>query len=278
MVVQPFPSNRLWEEHPSLPQETGMSNVLIEQHGKVLSLRLNRPDRRNAMTGEMYTALSDAIAAAEKDSGTRAICFSGEGKGFCAGNDLGDFMKSPEMSDSSPVLRFLKTVSKTELPMVAAVHGAAVGIGTTLLLHCDLVYAAPSTKLALPFVNLGLVPEAGSSLLLPRIMGHARAAELILLGDTFGPDKGVAYGLVNEIVAEEDVFTHALGIAQKLAAKPPQALRLSRALLRRATEEEVQEAMDIEVTHFTTQLAGPETREAFTAFFEKRKPDFSTFT
>ena len=255
-----------------------MSNVLIEQHGKVLSLRLNRPDRRNAMTGEMYTALANAIQAAEKDSGIRALCFSGEGKGFCAGNDLGDFMKSPEMSAASPVLRFLKTVSQTELPMVAAVHGAAVGIGTTLLLHCDLVYAAPSTKLALPFVNLGLVPEAGSSLLLPRIMGHARAAELILLGESFGPEKAVAYGIVNDIIEESEVLNHALDIAQKLAAKPPQALRLSRALLRRASEKEVQEAMDIEVGHFTAQLAGPETKEAFTAFFEKRAPDFSSFT
>ena len=153
-----------------------------------------------------------------------------------------------------------------------------MGIGTTLLLHCDLVYAAPSTKLALPFVNLGLVPEAGSSLLLPRIMGHARAAELILLGESFGPEKAVAYGIVNDIVEESEVLNHALDIAQKLAAKPPQALRLSRALLRRASEEEVQEAMDIEVGHFTAQLAGPETKEAFTAFFEKRAPDFSSFT
>ena len=255
-----------------------MSHILMETHGQVLSLRLNRPERRNAMTGEMYSILANAITQAQTDPNIRAICLSGEGKGFCAGNDLGDFMNSPDMSDDSPVLRFLKALSTSEVPLVAAVHGAAVGIGTTVLLHCDLVYATQSTKFALPFVNLGLVPEAGSSLLLPRIMGHVRAAELILLGDVFLADKAYDYGLINAIVSEEELLAKGLSIAKQLAEKPPASLRRSRALLKRATSTEVQETMKIEVEHFSAQLQGPECKEAFTAFFEKRKPDFSTFT
>ena len=254
-----------------------MSNVVVETHGQVLSLTLNRPERRNAMTGDMYSALTEAILSAQNDPNIRAICLSGEGKGFCAGNDLADFMNAPDMSESSPVLRFLNTLCTNQLPLVAAVHGAAVGIGTTVLLHCDLVYATSTAKFALPFVNLGLVPEAASSLLLPRIMGHVRAAELILLGDAFSAEKAYDYGLITAIVDENELREKALAIATQLAAKPPSAMRRSRALLKRATDEEVLSTLHVEVEHFGAQLKGPECREAFTAFFEKRKPDFSQF-
>ncbi len=255
-----------------------MSHVLVEQHDRVLSLRLNRPERRNAMTGEMYGVLAEQLERAGQDPEVRAICLSGEGKGFCAGNDLADFMNAPSMGEGSSVLRFLHAITRCEVPLVAAVHGAAVGVGTTLLLHCDLVYAAPSARFALPFVNLGLVPEAASSLLLPRIMGHVRAAELILLGEPFSAQKALGCGLINEVVDEEQLLERALGTAHKLAAKPPAALRRSRALLKRATAEEVQATLALEVEHFVDQLGGPEASEAFTAFFEKRKPDFSRFS
>lgn len=255
-----------------------MSVIIVEQRERVLSLRLNRPQRRNAMTGEMYTLLADAIQRANVDPSIRSICLSGEGKGFCAGNDLGDFMNAPEMTPTSPVLRFLKAVSTCSVPIVAAVHGAAVGVGTTVLLHCDLIYASPTTKFALPFVNLGLVPEAASSLLLPRIMGHARAAELILLGDVFSAEKALNYGLINEIVEDETLLERAWDIARQLSEKPPSSLKRSRELLRRATSHEVQATMTVEVEHFTNQLSGPESKEAFSAFFEKRKPDFSSFS
>jgi len=255
-----------------------MSQVLVEQKGQVLSLRLNRPERRNAMTSEMYGALADSIQRAGNDPTIRVICLSGEGKGFCAGNDLGDFMNAPDMSPQSPVIRFLRAVTQCEVPIVAAVHGAAVGVGTTVLLHCDLVYATETTKFALPFVNLGLVPEAASSLLLPRLMGHVRAAELILLGDVFLASKALEVGLINEIVSEEQLLEKAMSVAQQLAGKPPAALRRSRALLKHATEVEVQATLDRELEHFVAQLTGPEAKEAFAAFFEKRKPDFSTFS
>jgi enoyl-CoA hydratase/carnithine racemase len=255
-----------------------MSQVLIERHGPVLSLRLNRPERRNAMTGVMYSALADAIVEAGDDPSIRAICLSGAGKGFCAGNDLGDFLNNPDMTAGSPVLRFLRAVSQSQVPLVAAVHGAAIGVGTTVLLHCDLVYAAESARFALPFVNLGLVPEAASSLLLPRLMGHVRAAELILLGEPFGAQKALEVGLINAVVDEETLLEHSLSVAQKLAAKAPNALRRSRDLLKRATAAEVQTAMTVEVEHFLAALSGPEAKEALSAFFEKRAPDFSDFS
>jgi len=252
-----------------------MSQVTIERHAALLSLRLNRPERRNAMSGEMYKALTAAIKEANQDSAIRVIMLSGEGKGFCAGNDLNDFIATPDISADSPALGFLRTLSSSKVPLVAAVHGAAVGIGTTVLLHSDLVYAAPSSLFAMPFVNLGLVPEAASSLLVPRMMGHVRAAELLLLGDTFSAQKALDYGLINEIVEEDKVHARAFEMAQKLAEKPPQALQKSRALLKRASAAEVQTTIGLEIEEFASQLAGPEAKEAFAAFFEKRKPDFS---
>ena len=255
-----------------------MDHLIVERQGRVLSLKLNRPERRNAMTAEMYSQLADQLEAANSDPDIRAICLSGEGKGFCAGNDLGDFMAAGGLEGNPPVVRFLRVLSSCEVPLVAAVHGAAVGIGTTALLHCDLVYAAPTTRFSLPFVNLGLAPEAASSLVLPRIMGHVRAAELILLGEPFSAEKALAYGLINEVVEEEAVLERALAAAKSLAAKPPQSLRISRALLKRASQAEVAEAMEEELGHFGALLKGPEAKEAFAAFFEKRAPNFDNLS
>jgi enoyl-CoA hydratase/carnithine racemase len=255
-----------------------MEHLIVEQTGRVLCLKLNRPERRNAMTAAMYSQLADQLEAANSDPEIRAICLSGEGKGFCAGNDLGDFMAAGGLEGDPPVVRFLRLLSSCEVPLVAAVHGAAVGIGTTALLHCDLVYAAPSTRFSLPFVNLGLAPEAASSLLLPRIMGHVRAAELILLGEPFSASKALQYGLINEVVEEADLFARALAAAQSLASKPPESLRISRSLLKRASQAEVQDAMEQELQLFGALLQGPEAKEAFTAFFEKRAPNFDNLS
>ena len=252
-----------------------MAVVDIECRDGVLNMVLNRPERRNAMTGEMYTLLADNFQRANQDPNIRSICLSGAGRGFCAGNDLMDFMNDPDLSENAPVRRFLTHLTRCEVPIVVAVHGAAIGVGTTLMLHCDLIYATPTAKFGLPFVNLGLVPEAASSLLLPRIMGHARAAELILLGETFSAQKAKDYGLINDIIEADQLLEKAQTTAMALAQKAPQALKFTRALLKKATQNEIDQTMISEIELFTAQIHGAEAKEAFSAFFEKRSPDFS---
>jgi enoyl-CoA hydratase/carnithine racemase len=250
-------------------------HVIVEQREQVLEIRLNRPDKRNALTDAMYGSLIDAFQAAGSNPAIRAVVISGEGEGFTAGNDLNDFIAFAQSGGEPGAYRFLKALVRFEKPLIAAVRGAAVGIGTTLLLHCDLVVAARNSRFQLPFVNLGLVPEAGSSLLLPRLVGLQRASEMLLLGEAIDAETALQFGLVNRLVEDGLALETARGLASQIAAKPPGAIRETKRLVRLGSEAE--ERIDAEMLVFRERLASPELREAAMAFFEKRKPDFSKF-
>jgi enoyl-CoA hydratase/carnithine racemase len=252
-------------------------DILIERADGVLTITLNRPDKKNAITAAMYQEMADAFFEAEKDASVRVVLLRANGGSFSAGNDLEDFMKAPSMDRDAPVLQFLRRISSAPKPLVAAVAGAAVGVGTTMLLHCDLVYAASTAKFSMPFVQLGLCPEAASSLLLPRIAGYQRAAEKLLLGEAFDANEAMNMGFVNRIVDAGEVDALALAQAKKLAALPASSLRMSKSLMKGADARAIAERIDEEAGHFGKMLTAPEAREAFQAFFEKRKPDFSRF-
>jgi enoyl-CoA hydratase/carnithine racemase len=245
-------------------------HLLTERRGAVLHLRLNRPEKKNALTLEMYTALGEALRGAEDDPGIRAVLLSGAGDAFTGGNDLRDFLERPPTDESSPVLRFLDALIGSTRPLVAAVQGLAVGVGTTLLLHCDLVYAARAARFHLPFVQLGLVPEAGSSLLLPQRIGRARAAEMLLLGEPMDAEAALAAGLVSRVFAEEELMEQAWARAERLAAQPPEALRATRDLLRQADRAPLAERMRQEGALFVQRLRSEETRAVMQAFFTQR--------
>jgi len=250
-----------------------MSEVKIESRDAVLEIRFDRPKKRNALTVAMYARMVEALEGAEHDPTVRAVAFTAEGETFTAGNDVMDFMNG--LGDGEPpVLRFIRLLATYEKPFVAAVNGAAVGLGTTMLLHCDLVYASESARLSTPFVSLGLVPEAASSLLLPQRVGTAVAAELLLLGTPMSAARAMGLGLVNEIVPSSDLRATALSRAGLLAKQPPIALRRARALLRGDVSATLAR-LDEEAKLFAECLVGTEAREAFTAFIEKRAPDFS---
>ena len=254
-----------------------MKNIVTENKDGVLRIEIDRPDKKNALTAAMYQAMADAIKAAEVDNKVRVVLIHGKADLFTAGNDLQDFLDNPPRDDNRPVFQFLYGISQAQKPIVAAVAGAAVGIGTTMLLHCDLVYAAPNARLQLPFVNLGLVPEAGSSLLLPALIGYQRAAELLLLGEPFSAQKAREIGLVTEVVPEEQLFDTAMAQAKKLAGKPAASLRLTKQLMKQGQMAAVAQRIKLESDHFGERLGSPEAKEAFSAFLEKRKPDFSKF-
>jgi enoyl-CoA hydratase/carnithine racemase len=251
-----------------------MSDILTAQADGVLTITFNRPDKKNALTSAMYATLANALEAADTDPAVRVILFTGNGGAFTSGNDLQDFLNNPPQGDNTPVFRFLRAISTASKPMIAAVSGVAVGVGTTMLLHCDLVYAGESAKLSLPFVNLALVPEAASSLLLPAMVGHHRAAELFMLGEAFTPATAKDYGIVNAIYPDDKLLAEATALAARLATKPPTAMRLTKQLLKR-TKGDVAGQMAQEGEHFRSQLKSAEAREAMTAFFEKRPPKFS---
>lgn len=244
--------------------------VLVESAAGVRELRLNRPEKRNAITFAMYEAMERALAAADTDESVRAVLLSGAGPGFCAGNDLHDFISGPSFSSSHPVLGFLRGLVNLRKPLVAAVHGQTVGIGVTMLLHCDLVVAADSTRFSMPFVSLGLVPEAASSLLLPRLVGPQRAAELLLLGEPFDAARALSLGLVNRVVAEVSALTEARSLAARLAAQPPEALRATRRLLRGELAPRLAR-IDAEADVFGAQLKSDEFRNAVQAFLAKAR-------
>ncbi|MER2598249.1 MAG: enoyl-CoA hydratase [Caldilineales bacterium] len=246
--------------------------ILTHQANGVLHIRINRPEKKNALTLAMYDALTAAVAAGEADAAVRVLLFSGSNGQFTAGNDLGDFINNPPDGEDSPVFRFLRTLIAAQKPVVAAVQGVAIGIGTTLLLHCDLVYAAPSARFQLPFVNLGLTPEAASSLILPQLMGHRRAAQMLLLGDTLDAAAAQAAGLINAVVTEDELEAVAMQKAQELAAKAPQAVLLSKQLMKRWSADAVRQTMSAEGEVFIQRLHSPEALEAITAFFERRAP------
>jgi enoyl-CoA hydratase/carnithine racemase len=254
-----------------------MDLILVERHGAIQRIRMNRPEKKNALTAAMYAAFAQAIRDADAEPGVRVMLIDGAGEAFTAGNDLADFLAFAPGAGPRPVSDFLQTFSRAAKPIVAAVHGVAVGVGTTMLAHCDLVYAAEGTKLSTPFVNLGLCPENASSFLLPAILGYQRAAELLLLGEPFDAAKAREFGLVNAVVPAAELAATAAAAAEKLAAKPPESLRLTKRLLRRAWMPEIEAALAAETKAFGERLASPEAKEAFSAFLEKRKPDFSRF-
>jgi enoyl-CoA hydratase/carnithine racemase len=248
-------------------------HVRVERNGAVLAITLARPDRRNAITVAMYAALADAIEGAAGDPSVRAITFAGEGQDFAAGNDLADFLQAlPRGDEEIPVWRFLRALAQCEIPLVAAVHGNCVGIGTTMLFHCDLVIAAEDARFSMPFVDLGLVPEAASSLLLPRLAGQRRAARYLLLGEPFGADEALAIGLASHVVAAGALDESLSATVAALLAKPPEALRKTRGLLRHGSRDEILERMKLESGMFAERLASSEVKAAITAFFERRKP------
>jgi enoyl-CoA hydratase/carnithine racemase len=253
--------------------------VLVHQKGALLTLTLNRPDKKNALSAAMYQSLADALGAAAANADVRVVVLTGSAGAFTSGNDLGDFLANPVRADGAPtsVQNFLQAISTFPKPLIAAVAGVAVGVGTTLLLHCDLVYLDTTAKLQLPFVNIGLVPEAASSLLLPASIGLLRAAEMLMLGQPIDAQQALSYGLANGVVAPEALMPTVEAVAERLAAQPAGALRATKALLRRAASTDIAGRMAEEGLLFAKHLASEETREAITAFFEKRKPDFSRF-
>ncbi|MCU0974871.1 MAG: enoyl-CoA hydratase [Steroidobacteraceae bacterium] len=241
----------------------------------VATLELARPEKKNALTLAMYSALADHLEAAAGDESVRAILITGQPGIFTAGNDLHDFLQSAGLTPDSPPIRFMLALARAEKPVVAAVTGAAVGIGVTLLLHCDLVYLADDSRLTMPFVSLGLVPEFASSLLVPLWAGHARASEKILLGLPFSAQEALAMGLASAVLPAAEVLGHARAMAARFNALPPGAVRESKRLLKRAQARQVEETILEEARSFSTRLGGAEVREAVAAFFEKRAPDFS---
>lgn len=251
-------------------------HVISEVSDGVLRLVLNRPDKKNALTQAMYAALSNGIQRAESEKGIRVVHISSAGDVFTAGNDVSDFLEANGTPEESPVVEFLYAIAETNVPIVAAVNGLAVGVGVTMLLHCDFVYCAEGAWLTTPFVDLGLVPEAASSMTMPMQMGYRRAAEMLLLGDTISADQAWESGLVNNVLDADDLLEHSLVIARRLAQKPKSALRQSKALMRRDPET-MHSRMQQELKAFDSALKSPEAQEAMRAFMEKRKPDFSQF-
>jgi enoyl-CoA hydratase/carnithine racemase len=243
--------------------------------GRVLVLELHRPGKRNALTLDMYRALVAMLEQAETDAHIRAVVIAGSETCFTSGNDIEDFLAGDRVDDQHPTLRFLDVLNRFPKPLLAAVSGHAVGIGTTMLLHCDLVFASPDAQFQLPFVNLGLCPEAGSSYLLPRLAGYQRAAEVFLLGEPFDAQKALLLGMVNAIT--DDVLAATTRHAHRIAANPPAAVRLTKKLLRAGDAAQVERALAEDTGQFVKRLQSNEAQEAFTAFLEKRDPDFSNF-
>ena len=248
-----------------------MSDIVTERSDSVLRVQLNRPESKNAMTSAMYITLADLFNAAAKDDRIRVVLWHGAGDSFSAGNDLQDFMENPPGPGASPQSRLIDALIRFEKPLVAAVQGAAIGGGTTMLAHCDFVYAGESAKFQLPFVDLALVPEFGSSLLLPLRFGYARAAELILLGRPFDAARAAELGLVTQVVPDQSLLATATETAQSLARKPARALQACKRLLRRALREQLEQAVKFEADEFAERVSSAEAREAFMMFLAKRR-------
>jgi enoyl-CoA hydratase/carnithine racemase len=253
-----------------------MSDIITELSNGILRVQLNRPEKKNAVTAAMYTSLAEIFNDAGKNEEVRVVLWHAAGSAFCAGNDMGDFLKNPPGPDNFPQGHLMDALIGFEKPIVAAVQGVAIGGGTTMLTHCDFVYAGESAKFQVPFVNLGLVPEFGSSYSIPARVGHLRAAELFLLGEPFTATRAAELGLATHVVADSDLLATATETAQKLAAKPSGALRASKRLLKQASIGQLREAaLKVEAPEFFERLRSAEAKEAFSAFLEKRQPDFS---
>jgi enoyl-CoA hydratase/carnithine racemase len=253
-------------------------SIRTDRHDRVMTIAFDRPERRNAITAAMYTAVTEALEAAAADPAVRVVLVTGSSDCFTSGNDVEDFLKNPPQADDSPVARFLPTIATFPKPLVAAPCGATVGVGVTMLLHCDVVYAGDNAKFQIPFVPLGICPEAGSSLLLPMIAGYQSAAEKLLFGEPFGADEAMRMGFVNRVLPAAEAIAFATGRAAKLAALPPASVRTTKRLLKSAWAEPLARHMREELAHFRQLLVAPEAREAMSAFMEKRQPDFSRFT
>jgi enoyl-CoA hydratase/carnithine racemase len=252
-------------------------DILASKANSIFTITFNRPKKKNAITAEMYQTMADALKEAESDAEVRAILFTGKPEIFTAGNDLEDFMKNPPQKRNSPVYQFMQNLSQATKPVIAAVSGPAVGIGTTLLMHCDFVYAADNAKFSMPFAKLGLCPEFSSSMLLPQIAGYQRAAEKLMLGEAFSAQEACAMGLVNKVLPPAEVLAFAEAQAAKLAALPTSSLRATKRLMKGKQLAAIKAKMQEEGQLFSKLLVSKEAKEAFTAFFEKRKPDFIKF-
>ena len=252
-----------------------MSDILTHTDAGVMTITFNRLDKKNSITSSMYAAMADAVAQAAADPAVRVVVFQGHESIFSAGNDIGDFLNQPPSTQESPVFRFLRGIATFEKPLLAAVAGPAVGIGTTMLFHCDLVYAGDNAAFSMPFVNLGLCPEAASSYLAPRMFGYHRAAEALLMGEPFFAETAQEVGLVNRVVPPTEVNGYAQAQARKLAAKPLTSLIATKRLMKGGDQQAVLQKMDEEGRDFGRMLREPAAKEAFGAFMEKRKPDFS---
>jgi enoyl-CoA hydratase/carnithine racemase len=252
-----------------------MEEIITELSGNVLRVQFNRPSKKNAMTVAMYAALAEELDRADQNDDVRVVLVHGAGDSFTAGNDLADFTNHPPGPGDSPQARFLDALIRFSKPLIAAVHGVAIGGGTTMLLHFDFVYAAESTRFQVPFINLALVPELASSFTLPRQIGYLQAAELILLGEPFSAARANELGLVTAVVPDQNVWTKATETAMKLAGKPAEALRACKKLIKAPDRDSLHQAVSRELGEFAARVRSAEAKEAFAAFLEKRKPGFS---
>lgn len=252
-----------------------MTDIITEFSDGVLRVEFNRPARKNAMTAAMYTTMVEILTKADQDDEVRVVLWHSAGDAFCAGNDVEDFIKNPPRPEGSPQADLMRTFIGFKKPLVAAVQGAAVGGGTTMLTHCDFVYAGESAKFQMPFVDLALVPEFGSSFSIPARIGHLRAAELVLLAERFTAPRAAELGLVTRVVPDAEVFATAAATAQKLAAKSSGALLASKRLLKQASIAPLRQAVEAEMAEFTARVTSADSKEAFSAFLEKRPPNFS---
>lgn len=257
--------------------ELDCDHITATVEERILKLTINRPEKKNALTQAMYTAMVQAMETVDNDPQLRALYITGAGNVFTSGNDVLDFAGGSINMEESPVAKFLMALGTIQKPMVATVNGLAIGIGTTLLLHCDLAYAGESAQFQMPFVNLGLCPEAGSSYLLPKTMGYTRASELLLLGEKFSAKKAYDYGILCDVFPDAELQEQAWAKALQLAAQPPAAVRLAKRLIKQGEADTLREVMMREGREFGACLTSEEAGEAFGAFIERRKPDFSRF-
>ena len=255
-----------------------MDEIITERSASVLRVQLNRPAKKNAMTSSMYVTLAEIFTDAAKNEQTRVVLWHGAGDSFCAGNDIEDFLKNPPGPGDSPQARLMNALVDFDKPIVAAVQGAAIGGGTTMLTHCDFVYAGESAKFRMPFIDLAVLPEFGSSCSIPAMMGHIRAAELILLGLSFDARRALELGFVNQVVSDQNLLATASETARKLAAKPAGALQASKRLMKRSFRGQIKAAMKAENEAFSAQVRSEDAREAFAAFLQKRPPNFNSVT
>jgi enoyl-CoA hydratase/carnithine racemase len=255
-----------------------MDEIITERSASVLRVQLNRPARKNAMTSSMYMTLADIFTDAAKDEQTRVVLWHGAGDSFCAGNDIEDFLKNPPGPGDSPQARLMNALVDFDKPIVAAVQGAAIGGGTTMLTHCDFVYAGESAKFRMPFIDLAVLPEFGSSCSIPAMIGHIRAAELILLGLPFDARRAVELGFANQVVSDQNLLATASETARKLAAKSAGALQAAKRLMKRPFRDQIKAAMKAENAEFSVQVRSEDAKEAFTAFLQKRPPNFNRTT